>query len=252
MTEPRSPLSGALLLACALACGTAAGQPASQPSAAASAVERAQKESDRTMYWIRVLADKPAPVKAAPAPRPVATATAPMARAATEAREKAKASPAPTPAAAITAAATNSAPAPLAVARTSNAPQPSVGDAPEPSALSSTRADNAAAAVGTLAAPPELDVAPAAAPEPDPGLVQVKSVPPEFPISVVQRVHQGNVEVRFEVEPGGTVVDAAVVESSNARLNNAAVEAIRQWRFKPTAKAHTALVNLVFNIDHEK
>jgi hypothetical protein len=39
----------------------------------------AQKEADRTLYWMRVLADKPAPVRAALAPRPVAAAEAPWA-----------------------------------------------------------------------------------------------------------------------------------------------------------------------------
>jgi TonB family protein len=251
MTEPRPAPSGALFLACALACGAAWGQPAPQPSAAASAVERAQKESDRTMYWIRVLADKPAPVKAAPAVKPVALAAAPTAKPATEAREKVKAAPAPTPAATTTTAATNPAHAPLRVAQASPVQSP-VGDAPEPSALSSSSADNTAASVATTAAPSPMEVAPAPAPEPDPGLVQIKSVPPDFPTSVVARVHKGNVEVKFEVEPGGTVVDASVVESSNARLNNAAVEAIRQWRFKPTPTSHTAMVNLVFDIDTEK
>ena len=66
------------------------------------------------------------------------------------------------------------------------------------------------------------------------------------------RVRKGNVEVKFEVEPGGSVVEADVVESSNARLNDAALEAVKQWRFKPGPKSHTALVNLVFNIDTEK
>jgi len=42
-----------------------------------------------------------------------------------------------------------------------------------------------------------------------------------------------------------------VVESSHPRLNDAALEAIRQWRFKPTPMTHTAMVNLVFNIDAE-
>jgi TonB family protein len=253
MTEPRSALSRALLLACALACEAARAQPAPRPSdAAASAAERAQKESDRTMYWIRVLADKPAPAKAAPAPKPVTAAAAPSARSATEAREKAKVAGAPTPAATSSAAdAANVVPAPVAVAQASDSAQAPVGDAPDPTALSSSSADNVAAAVAINAALPHLDLAPAPAAEPDPGLINVKLVQPNFPSDVVQRIRKGNVEVRFEVEPGGTVVNAAVVESSHPQLNNAAVKAIRQWRFKPTPLSHAALVNLVFNIDAE-
>ncbi|MEO5687531.1 MAG: energy transducer TonB [Burkholderiaceae bacterium] len=223
-----------------LAGAAAWAQPAPQSSAAASAAERAQKESDRTMYWIRVLADKPAPVKVATAPKPAAAAAVPSARPAQEAREKVKVAAAPSPTAtstSTTAIAANVEPAPAPVA-----------DAPEPTALSSSHADSVAAAA---AAVPHPDFAPTPAAESDPGLIQIASVQPDFPATVVRRIHKGNVEVQFEVAPGGTVVEAAVVESSHPRLNEAAVEAVKQWRFKPTPKTHTAVVNLVFDIDKE-
>ncbi len=250
MTEPKTAPSAALLLACALACEPAWAQPASQPSAAASAAERAQRETDRTMYWIRVLAVKPAPVKAAPAPRPVATAVAPVAKPAADAHEKVKLAAATMPAATTPVA--NAAFAPATVAQASTLAQSAIGEAPGPSALSSNSADDAAAAIGNAPTLPEPEATPAPVALPDPGLSQVKSVQPEFPQSIVLRVHKGNVEVRFEVDPTGTVVDAAVVQSSNAHLNSAAVEAIRQWRFKPTPMSHTAMVNLVFDIDKER
>ena len=200
------------------------------------------------MYWIRILATKPPPAKATPAPRPVAGTASTTARPAAEPREKAKAPPARTPATA-TAAASNVGRATMGSAQESNAAPASVGDAPEPSALSSRGADRAAAAPTNSDAASQQDVAPNAVPEPDPGLIQVKSVQPEFPIAVVQRIHKGHVEVRFEVDSGGTVVDATVVASSSPRLNIAAVEAIMQWRFKPTPASHTALVDLVFDSD---
>jgi len=250
MTEPRSAPSRAALLACALACEAAWAQPAPRPTAAAaSAAERAQKESDRTMYWIRVLADKPAPAKAAPAPRPATAAAGPAARSATEPREKVKGGGAP----AATSTATDAggrAPVPLALARVPDSAQAAIGDAPDPTAPSST-ADNVATAAAIDATLPQLELVPSPAEEPDPGLINVKLVQPDFPFDVVQRMRKGNVEVRFEVEPGGTVVSAGVVESSHPRLNNAAVKAVKLWRFKPAAQTHTALVNLVFNIDAE-
>jgi TonB family protein len=238
MTKSRSALSAALLLAGAAAWA----QPAPQSSAAASAAERAQKESDRTMYWIRVLADKPAPVKVATAPKPAAAAAVPSARPAQEAREKVKVAAAPSPAATSTSTSTTA-----IAANVEPAPAP-VADAPEPTALSSSHADSVAAAA---AAVPHPDFAPTPAAESDPGLIQIASVQPDFPATVVRRIHKGNVEVQFEVAPGGTVVEAAVVESSHPRLNEAAVEAVKQWRFKPTPKTHTAVVNLVFDIDKE-
>ena len=247
MTEPRIAMS-AVLLACAFACTTASAQLVIPPSAAASAAERAQKETDRTMYWIRVLASKPAPAKAQPAvavvttasPRPVAAVATVSARPAEAPREKIKVAAA-TPA-------VGDAPVPARVTRGLDTTQPPVSDASYPSALSSSTADDVAAATPL----PPVEVAPPPVEEPDPGLVQVKSVQPEFPENIVRRVHKGNVEVRFEVDPAGTVVDAAVVESSHTRLNEAAIEAIMQWRFKPTPKTHTAMVNLVFDIDNEK
>jgi TonB family protein len=240
MADPRFAPSGALLLACALAWPAAWAQSAPQSSTAASAAERAQKETDRTMYWIRILATKPAPAPAkvaiATAPRPVAVAAAPAPRPATDTREKVRVAAATTPAAATTSAA----PALIPLAQAPDTSQPPVAGGLDPSALSSGMADTAASL-------PD----PAPAPEPDPGLTQIKLVQPDFPGMVVKRVHKGNVEVRFEVDPGGIVTDAVVVESSNQRLNDAAIEAIKQWRFKPTPMSHTAAVNLVFDIDKE-
>lgn len=241
MTQPGFALRGALSLACALACAPAGAQ-VTPSAAAASAAERAQKEADRTMYWIRVLATKPAPVKAAPAPRPV-VAAAPPARPVAEAHDKVKVAVATeTPA-----NATNAAPARLALAQAPTLSQPPIASASDTSALSSSHADDVASGVADTAA---TEPAPPPA-EPDPGLSQIKLVQPDFPPGVVKRVHKGNVEVRFEVDPEGTVTDAVVVESSNAHLNDAAIEAIRQWRFKPTPMSHTAAVNLVFDIDKE-
>jgi TonB family protein len=253
MTEPRSVLNAALLLAAVLASAAARAQPAPQSSAAASAAERAQKETDRTMYWIRVLATTPAPVKAAPAPatRPaaaVAAAAAPAVKPAAEARDKAKAVAAATPAAtSVVAKATTNAPAPATVAMVPQpAPVPLGGAAP-----GRDHASGVATAVADPATGPAPEVASGPAAEPDPGLIQVRSVRPDFPFDFMHRVHKGNVEVRFEVEPGGTVADAVVVASSHVRLNGPALAAVRQWLFKPTVAAHTALVNLVFDVDHE-
>lgn len=252
MPDSGSARSVALLLACALACDVACAQPASQPSAAASAAERAQKQTDRTMYWIRVLATTPAPVRAAAAPKTATAGALALAKPATETREKVRAVPAQAPATTPTSG-PGTASAPTAVAHTANAAsnpaQSTVGEAVEPSAPSTRGADITAASVANTEAAPPPDVGPIPAAAPDPGLIQVKSVQPEFPTSVVERLRKGHVEVRFEVEPGGSVIDATIVESSGGRLNSAALEAVRQWRFKPTPAFHTALVDLVFNID---
>ena len=72
---------------------------------------------------------------------------------------------------------------------------------------------------------------------------------PQFPISTMRRLRKGEVEVKFEVGPDGVVDVVTVMKTTSPSLNSAAVEAVRQWRFKPTPKGHTAMVDLAFNLD---
>jgi len=234
------------------------------PSAAASAAaERAQKETDRTMYWIRVLSDKPA-AKPAAAPKPVAAAPAPQPKVAAapvplpEHVKVAAVAPSPASTSADTA---NAAPSSVVVAAAPAAVAPSLAVATgtasmgNGSAMTSGGLDagvSGASLAGALAAPaaaaPQIDV-PVPEEEPDPGLIMIKSADPDFPITTMRRLRKGEVEVKFEVGADGVVDVVTVMKTSSASLNAAAVEAVRQWRFKPTPKGHTALVDLAFNLD---
>lgn len=228
------------------------------PSAAASAAaEKAQKETDRTMYWIRVLSATPAakpaakPAAAAPAPAP-----APVQQAKAAAPERAKAAAASPSQNSVDIA--NAAPGPVVVAAPPAATAPSLGAANgtgRNSAMTSGGLDagvSSAGLGGSIAAPtvapPQIDV-PVAEEEPDPGLIMVKSADPEFPIATMRRLRKGEVEVKFEVGPDGVVDVVTVMKTTNPSLNAAAVGAVRQWRFKPTPKGHTAMVDLAFNLD---
>ncbi len=222
------------------------------PSAAASAAaDKAQKETDRTMYWIRVLAQTPPAKPAAPKPAAAAPAPAPQPKVAA-APERVKVAAAAT----STADAANSAPSAVVVAAPPAAVAPSLsGGAPNGSALGAGGLDASVASAGlagSLAAPavaaPQIDV-PVADDEPDPGLIMIKSADPEFPMATMRRLRKGEVEVKFEVGPDGVVDVVTVMKTSSQSLNAAAVEAVRQWRFKPTPKGHTAMVDLAFNLD---
>jgi len=259
MTVSIPALARGLAMACVFSCQALVAQAAPSSSDAASAAERAQKQTDRTMYWIRVLADKPATARASVASKPVATpAVATSAKPLAEAHEKVRLAAAPTAAPAIAHTgvdAMNPAPSPAAATERAMVLPGGVDGASDPGV--STGGSNPSDVGGALALPtpapaavaPEQEAGSAPAEESDGGLVRLKMVEPEFPSAVVSRIRKGDVEVRFEVEPGGTVVDAEVVQSSSARLNAAAVEAIKQWRFKPSGKSHTAVVKLVFDID---
>jgi TonB family protein len=254
MTEMRTVARCVLMLAGSLACAGALAQ-AVPSEQAASAADRAQKQADRTLYWIRVLAEKPVPKPAAkPAPAPV-QAAAPVAAAAPRATAAAAES---RPPAQKVASGLVSVPSELGGSSAgSTAPSP-----PMPGAGGNARAAGARgidpgsaspAVAGGLAAPaltaPDIDVPQVEAQEPDPGLVMVKSADPEFPMSTMRRLRKGEVEVRFEVGADGQVDVVTVVRSTNPGLNNAALDAVRQWQFKPTPRGHTAVVDLAFNLD---
>jgi TonB family protein len=269
MTELRIIARCVLMLA-GIAASTPTMAQVMAPSAAASAAaERAQKETDRTMYWIRVLSDKPA-AKPAAAPKPVAAAPAPVpqpkvaaAPAPVPVPERVKVatavpSPEPAPTSADTA---NAAPSSVVVSAEPAAAAPSLAAATGTASTGNSSAMPAggldagvsgASMAGSLAAPaaaaPQIDV-PVPEEEPDPGLIMIKSADPDFPITTMRRLRKGEVEVKFEVGADGVVDVVTVMKTSSASLNAAAVEAVRQWRFKPTPKGHTALVDLAFNLD---
>jgi TonB family protein len=241
----------------------AAAAPASSASSVAAA-DKAQRETERTLYWIRVLSDKPAvkptataAAPAAPAPRPAAAAPAPRPAAEPVRVAQAPAQPAPSvvkpvaqPAAAATADGATGGNVSLG-ARSTPEPTPSAGTVAtsSPAGADASPAVGGAIAAPSLTPPATLDVPPVEVEEPDPGLIMVSSVDPEFPMNLMRRLRKGEVEVRFEVGPDGQVDVVSVEKSTHHGLDNAALDAVRQWRFKPTPHGHAALVDLAFNMD---
>ena len=250
MTDMRIIARCVLLLAGVTASMATTAQVIAPSAAASAAAERAQKESDRTMYWIRVLATTPPP-KAPAAPRPSVAAAPQPKVAAAPAPERVRVATA-TPNSADVA---NASPAPVVAAAPSLAAATGAAAPGNASAMNTAGADagvSSAGVAGSLVAPsasaPQIDI-PVADEEPDPGLIMVKSADPQFPLNTMRRLRKGEVEVKFEVGPDGVVDVVTVMKSTSPSLNAAAVEAVRQWRFKATPKGHTALVDLAFNLD---
>jgi protein TonB len=73
-------------------------------------------------------------------------------------------------------------------------------------------------------------------------LVVLHRVPPRYPSRAEARGIEGWVRLEITVSPAGAVSDAKVVESSpKGVFDRAALEAIRQWRFKPAYREGRAV-----------
>ncbi len=61
----------------------------------------------------------------------------------------------------------------------------------------------------------------------------IKQSPPVYPQEMSKSGLRGEVSVEFVINIEGNVEDAKVIESNNPGFNEAALEAIRKWKFKP-------------------
>ena len=65
------------------------------------------------------------------------------------------------------------------------------------------------------------------------GLVPIATLNPQYPGSCQARSTEGYAVVRFDVTFEGRVVNASVTDSSHRCFEQAALEAIRAWRYQP-------------------
>jgi TonB family protein len=73
----------------------------------------------------------------------------------------------------------------------------------------------------------------------------VKEVKPEYPPEAREAKIQGIVELECVVQTDGVPRDVQVKRPANVMLDEAAIETVRQWRFKPGTKAGEAVPVLV-------
>lgn len=101
-----------------------------------------------------------------------------------------------------------------------------------PTTVASTTPAPAPAAPVAAPAPPPVAAAPAGG-ESHPAEL-VRAVQPDYPPDAYRSRAQGWVEVEFTVGADGSVSNASVVNSEPSRIfNNAALNAIKRWTFKP-------------------
>ena len=231
ISPSRYPWRIAFGLCSAVVCGLAQAQttpPASSqgtnPMADVSPSERAKRDAEKVFQWIRIHSDKPRKSAAAKDDKPATTASAaPVAKT--------------TGKSAKTADASHGEPI-----RETTAAVVVLPTAPQPLAAPSVKSDAAANAL--VAAVP-----PAAIEDTDAALIPVHRTDPEFPTGLMRSLRKGMVQVSFTVQPDGSVAQAQAVSTTHARLNQAAIATVSQWRFQPLRHAQHAVVDLGFNLD---
>ena len=87
-------------------------------------------------------------------------------------------------------------------------------------------------------------MAPSATPA---ALELLNMVQPDLPERLRKRLRRdGEVMLVFKVNTDGSVVDLNVLSSNDPTLDEIAVDAVRQWRYKPIPEARTHRVQIVF------
>jgi TonB family protein len=212
--------------------------------------DRVKKDAASPLYWIRLNAQKNDSTAAPKAAPRIA-----------EIRPVAPPRPAPAAAPANTAAATStggsstsSGPAhasgALASANEATATLAAPGQLAPPNAAAASLAGTVGAGMVAPSGTSAADAArAAAAAEPEEPLALVKADEPEFPVIMMRRLRKGSVQVRFDVQPDGSVANASVVQTSARSLNDAALEAVKAWQFRPVSSPRSAIVDLGFDLD---
>jgi len=66
--------------------------------------------------------------------------------------------------------------------------------------------------------------------------VPVRTVAPEYPAEMKANRTSGGVVLNCDINEKGAVTDAKVVKTTNEAFNQAAVDAVEKWKFRPAQK----------------
>jgi TonB family protein len=81
----------------------------------------------------------------------------------------------------------------------------------------------------------------------------LRSVPPEFSEEARKAKYSGTVALQIDVDPTGRARNIRVVRSAGMGLDEKAIEAVKQWVFRPGTRAGmpvtvSAMVDVLFHL----
>lgn len=84
--------------------------------------------------------------------------------------------------------------------------------------------------------------------------VPVKTPPPRYPDSLKREGISGVVAVVIVIDEKGGIINSSIAKSSHTEFERPALEAVRNWKFKPAKKDGNAVkvrvtIPLRFNVD---
>jgi protein TonB len=97
--------------------------------------------------------------------------------------------------------------------------------------------------------------APAVATQPDFRAAYLNNPPPRYPLAARRQGEEGTVMLRVLVDRSGRAAGVELERSSgSSRLDQAAIEAVKSWRFVPAKRGSesvdaTVLVPIIFKLD---
>ena len=71
--------------------------------------------------------------------------------------------------------------------------------------------------------------------------VLLEKIEPKYPADAKSEKIQGSVKIQAVIDAAGKVAEATASESPDPRLSQAAVDAVKQWKFKPAQVAGKAV-----------
>lgn len=118
--------------------------------------------------------------------------------------------------------------------------------------MNTLRACSAALAVASFVAAGALGFVPSVAHADGPPKI-LKKVPPEFPGEATRKgITEGVLKAKLSIDGAGAVTDVSIIEATPPKakiFNDAATEALTQWKFEASGKPQSFELKLVFSMD---